>query len=102
MKSLTMLAMLLQAGTAQAAATKLLAPSSKWNVDYSKDMCVLLRNFGEGAEKVTIGFKPSPMAETVRIMVVKVGGTVRPASGKASLGFGGSSANLKPEFRSTT
>lgn len=91
------------AGALQAApGAKLLAPSSKWRVDYAKDMCVLLRTFGEGSDKVTVGFKPAPMSDQLELMVVKpAGGNARPAVGKASIGFGTAAPPIQASFMST-
>lgn len=102
MKGLFFACLALSASAAAAPGIKPLAPSSKWSVDYARDMCVLLRTFGEGPDKVTIGFKPSPMSDQLELMVIKAaGGNARPAIGKANVGFGGAAPPIQASFMST-
>jgi TonB family protein len=62
-----MLPLLLLAATSDPTA---LAPSSKWQVEYAESMCILSRNFGTGADMVTLGLRPLPMSQNSEIVLV--------------------------------
>jgi TonB family protein len=62
-----MLSLLLLAAMADPVA---LAPSSKWQVEYAESMCILSRNFGTGADMVTLGLRPLPMSQHSEIVLV--------------------------------
>jgi len=47
-----------------------LAPKGTWTVDYEESMCVLSHDFGEGGDRVTIGFRPWPMGEETELAVL--------------------------------
>lgn len=47
-----------------------LTPSGKWAVEYAKDMCVLNRPFGTGADEMLFAIKPAPNSDQARIMVL--------------------------------
>lgn len=63
-----------------------LQPSSKWNVDYGKDMCTVGRSFGD--DGVTFGFRPDGFAGQGGMLVVlqpaKSGSRFRSADANAS------------------
>lgn len=52
-------------------AAKLLVPSGKWAVEYAKEMCVLNRKFGSGADEMLLAIKPAPNSDQARIMVLR-------------------------------
>lgn len=66
-----------------------LKPSSSWNVEYADEMCLLARDFGEGPVKVTLGFKPGPASEYVRLVVITRDVSTKVERGDARLDFDG-------------
>lgn len=50
---------------------KLLTPSGKWAVEYARDMCVLNRKFGSGADEVLLAIKPAPNSDQARVMLLR-------------------------------
>lgn len=71
------------ASTLQTAAV----PSSKWTVEYADEMCTLARSYGPEAERLILGFSPTPMGEDMRVVVLTQGGR-RARAGTARIGFG--------------
>ena len=47
-----------------------LPPSGKWLVEYAETMCVLSRDYGAGADKVTIGLRPMPMSQQSEVVLI--------------------------------
>ena len=48
-----------------------LTPAGPWAVEYADSMCLLSRKFGTGDSKVTLGLKPGPMSDHMRVVVLK-------------------------------
>ena len=64
-----------------------LAPAGPWTVEYADSMCLLSRAFGTGDDKVTLGFRPGPMSEHMRVVVLKQDSSTRVERGKAVYRF---------------
>jgi TonB family protein len=64
-----------------------LAPSSPWNVEYADNMCILQRFFGERAQPVVLGFKPGPLGEHMRVVLIQPRGLLSKGQGTAKLSF---------------
>jgi hypothetical protein len=47
-----------------------LPPAGKWQVEYAESMCVLSRDYGAGADKVTLALRPWPMSNETEVVVV--------------------------------
>jgi TonB family protein len=65
-----MLSLLLLAAAADPAA---LAPTNKWQVEYAANMCVLSRDYGTGADKVTLALRTLPMSENSEVVLLTQG-----------------------------
>jgi TonB family protein len=65
-----------------------LKPTSKWMVDYAENLCVLSRSFGSKEQPVILGFKPSPMAESIRLLLIVDSAQSVPSSGTGSVQSG--------------
>lgn len=71
---MTILPLLISAALGQAeAAGPALTPQGKWNVEYAEDMCVLSRTYGSVDKPIVLGFKPAPMSEDLRVVVISAG-----------------------------
>lgn len=46
-----------------------LEPSGPWTVEHADSMCIVGRKFGTGEQEVTLGFRPGPMSEHMRVAV---------------------------------
>ena len=66
---------------------KMLSPSGKWAVEYAKDMCVLNRKFGGGADEMVLAIKPAPNSDQARIMVLRKASESNIRTGTATLRF---------------
>ncbi len=44
-----------------------LEPSGPWTIEHANTMCIVGRDFGVGDQQVTLGFRPYPLGEYVRI-----------------------------------
>jgi TonB family protein len=44
-----------------------LEPSGPWTVEYADSMCIVGRKFGTGQQEMTLGFRPGPMSEYMRV-----------------------------------
>lgn len=44
-----------------------LEPSGPWTIEHADAMCIVGRDFGVGDQQVTLGFRPYPLGEHVRI-----------------------------------
>jgi TonB family protein len=75
---MTILTAIVAALTQAAATPAPLAPTSKWNVDYADNMCTLSRSYGTGQRPLLLGFKPSPMSDSLQLVLIAPG-TGRPA-----------------------
>ena len=64
-----------------------LKPSSPWNVEYADDMCILQRFYGDKAQPVTLGFKPGPLGEHMRVLLIQPQGSLGKGQGRARLYF---------------
>ena len=73
-------------------AAKLLVPSGKWAVEYAKEMCVLNRKFGSGADEMLLAIKPAPNSDQARIMVLRNGRSTDIRTGRAGVRFSDGSA----------
>lgn len=62
-----------------------LAPSGKWTVEYAKDMCVLSRDYGAAATKVTLALRPYPMGTQTEVVLLTPGDAAQVYQGKAEL-----------------
>lgn len=47
------------------------APAGPWTVEYAESMCLLSREYGTGDGKATLGFRPGPMSDHMRLVVLK-------------------------------
>jgi TonB family protein len=56
-------------------------------VDFADNMCVLQRDFASDEAKVLLGFKPGPLSDSVRIILVWKGNEKRTIWGNAKLSF---------------
>ncbi len=57
------------AGYAKPGEALQLAPSSKWRVDYAESTCTLMREFGEGDEKVTLLLDRMEPSDSARMTI---------------------------------
>ncbi|MCY7280077.1 MAG: energy transducer TonB [Sphingomonas bacterium] len=82
-------ALLLASGAAAKLAppAKLLTPSGKWAVEYAKEMCVLNRKFGRGADEMLLAIKPAPNSDQARIIVLVKAAKSRVRTGTATVRF---------------
>lgn len=46
-----------------------LAPASPWNVEYAAKECVVSRAYGDSADPILIGFRPTPFGDNVRLVI---------------------------------
>ncbi len=74
-----------------------LRPTGPWHVEYADSMCTLQRDFGSGEAKVTLGFKPGPLSDSMRIVLIQKGDESPLVQGDAELSFDGGIA-LKDRF----
>jgi TonB family protein len=70
-------------------------PAQKWVLDYAESMCVLSRQYGLNGNQITLGFRPSPMDDYVRIAILGAERS-RKAHGKAQIRFDGSAVLEAP------
>ena len=68
-------------------AAKLLTPSGKWAVEYAKEMCVLNRKFGSGADEMLLAIKPAPNSDQARIMVLRKASRSNSRTGTATVRY---------------
>ena len=68
-------------------AAKLLVPSGKWAVEYAKEMCVLNRKFGSGADEMLLAIKPAPNSDQARIMVLRKASRSNSRTGTATVRY---------------
>jgi len=45
----------------------LLEPSGPWTVEHAEAMCIVGRKFGTGDREITLGFRPGPMSDHLRV-----------------------------------
>jgi len=64
-----------------------LKPWSPWNVEYADDMCILQRFYGDKAQPITLGFKPGPLGEHMRVVLIQPEGSLGKGQGRAQLTF---------------
>jgi TonB family protein len=76
------LTLLLLAAAADPAA---LSPTGKWVVEYADSMCVLSRDYGAGADKVTLALRPWPMSNETEVVVVTQGRAAAVQDGHAEI-----------------
>jgi hypothetical protein len=76
-----MLSLLLLAAAADPAA---LAPTGKWQVAHADTMCVLSRDYGSGADRLTFGLRISPTNMRREIILITPG-KVAPERGAAAI-----------------
>ncbi|WP_242116102.1 energy transducer TonB [Sphingomonas lacusdianchii] len=48
----------------------LLAPASRWTVEYAEKMCVVARGYGDPAHPIFVAFKPTPFGEFMQAVVL--------------------------------
>ena len=68
--------------TAEPAAVE---PSGKWVVEYADTMCVLSRDYGTGADKVTLALRPLPMSTETQVALFSEGRGPQVPAGKAEI-----------------
>jgi len=71
--------------TAALAANAPLSPSSKWSVEYDKDMCVLSRSYGDGRDRVTLALRPYPMGTRTEIALMTPAKSMQVIDGQAEV-----------------
>ncbi|MDB5675779.1 MAG: hypothetical protein JWM65_2761 [Sphingomonas bacterium] len=71
-----------------------IAPANKWQVEYADTMCVLSRDYGAGADKLTLGVRTSPT--NMRREIVLIG------AGKATSDRGVAAITLLPDGHAVT
>lgn len=64
-----------------------LKPSGPWTVDYADDMCVLQRTFGSKEQQVTLGLKPGPLGESMRLVLIQPEDAAGKGQGVARVSF---------------
>ena len=72
-----------------------MSPTAKWVVNYAESMCVLSRDYGSGENQITLGFRPGPLSDYIRIAIL-FPDTSRIARGKAQIRFDGGEAVPAP------
>ncbi|MDB5675780.1 MAG: hypothetical protein JWM65_2762 [Sphingomonas bacterium] len=70
---------------AAAADPAVLAPAGKWQVEYADSMCVLSRDYGAGADKVTLALRPWPMSNETEVVVLTKGNAPLVDNGRAEI-----------------
>ncbi len=60
-------------------------PSGKWVVEYADTMCVLSRDYGTGADKVTLALRPLPMSSETQVALFSEGKGPQIPAGKAEI-----------------
>ena len=75
---------------AAAAAPAAFTPTGKWTLDYAESMCVLQRAYGTRERPLVLGFKPAPMSDSLRLVVVseELGNAGEFGTAKVGLGQG--------------
>lgn len=68
-----------------------LEPSGKWTIEYAENMCVLSRDYGRGADAVTIALRTLPLSSVGEIIVIshKPHGIAKEGEGKVAIGTAG-------------
>lgn len=64
-----MLALTAAAAIAEPAATALMTPSGRWNVDYGDTACTLGRTYGTGKAETVLALRQLPLGSTLELMV---------------------------------
>jgi TonB family protein len=67
----------------------LLEPSGPWTVEYAESMCIVGRNFGTGKQEVTLGFRPGPMGDHIRVALLLSDDGQKYSFGTANLSIDG-------------
>ncbi|MES2043712.1 MAG: energy transducer TonB [Pseudomonadota bacterium] len=62
-----------------------LSPATKWQVEYADSMCVLSRDYGAGADKVTLALRPWPMSNETEVIVLTQGNAALVDGGRAEI-----------------
>jgi TonB family protein len=88
-------ALLLAAAVTAPAEPTALAPTGKWTVEYADTMCVLARDYGSGADKVTLALRPMPMGTETQVALFTQGRGALVPEGKAEI-------TLMPDGQPTT
>jgi TonB family protein len=73
-----------------------LAPSGPWNVEYADKMCLLTRDFGTGVAKVTLGLRPAPGGDDIRVVVMNRDASAKVVRGEAKLSIDGKAPVTAP------
>ena len=66
------------AGLAAAPASKPLAPTGKWVVNFADDQCLASRSYGTPGKPLYLALKPSPLGEVMRITILQKGAVREP------------------------
>jgi len=74
-----------------------LTPTSKWNVEYADNMCILSRSYRAQSGMFVLAFKPAPMADSIQLIVLHEHGSGRSA-GRAEVGFGPASPPVEGSY----
>ena len=74
-----------------------LDPSGPWNIDYRQSLCLLSRPFGTGEKKVTLGFRPAPLGNDFRVVLLVPSRSKRTSWGQAKL-YLGDGASIEAPF----
>lgn len=82
--------------TAATAPANPLTPSGPWNVEYADRMCLLTRDFGEGVAKVTLGLRPAPGGDEIRVVLMNRDASVKVVRGEAKLSIDGNAPVTAP------
>jgi TonB family protein len=78
-----------------------LAPTGKWNVEYTENLCALSHVYGEGDAGLTLGFRPWPMGDQMEIIVMaRASSSPISRSGKATLSLSPSGKEVAGEYSS--
>lgn len=63
----------------------LLEPSGPWTVEHADSMCIVGRNFGTGDRQITLGFRPGPTSDHMRVALWLSGSGKKYSFGAANL-----------------
>lgn len=97
---LSALAVCLLAGPTAPARAEQLAPTSRWTVEYADNLCALTRRFGEADRAMILGFKPAPMSDDFRVVVIESRKSAPLTHGVAEVRAGSGSPAIKAPFMS--
>lgn len=74
---------------AAAAVAAPLAPVGKWNLNYSKDSCILARQYGDAARPVTVDFEAIPLSGGVELLIAEPRFDDEFSNGPVAIDWGG-------------